>query len=152
MIGNTNCLCQPWQVLRKASSIRAGTVSAEPAGAVRHRECFAVRYGLRLVFYTEGSLDSIKNFAVIPCALIFKRINYAETSQMCLRPQLAQQTSDPSTGSGFLESRAKPRDENRRGAKVASLGQPSVFSKACQGWLCSICNLTIQIIYYVYSK
>ena len=37
--------------------------------AVRRRECFAVRYGLRLVFYTEGSLDSIKNFAVIPCAL-----------------------------------------------------------------------------------
>ena len=42
-------------------------------GAIRHRECFAVRYGLRLVFYNEGSLDSIKNFAVIPCALIFKR-------------------------------------------------------------------------------
>ena len=57
------------------------------AGAIRHRECFAVRYGLRLVFYTEGSLDSIKNFAVIPCALIFKKTDYAETSQMCLRPQ-----------------------------------------------------------------
>ena len=60
------------------------------AGAIRHRECFAVRYGLRLVFYTEGSLDSIKNFAIIPCALILKRIYYAETSQMCLRPQPAQ--------------------------------------------------------------
>ena len=118
MLGNTSYFSQPWQVLRKASPIRAGTVPCLQAGAIRHRECFAVRKGLRLVFYTEGSLDSIKNFAVISCALIFKRINYAETSQMCLRPQPGGRAS-----------------ENRRGAKVASLGQPSVFSKACQGWL-----------------
>ena len=49
-----------------------------------------MRYGLRLVFYTVGSLDSIKNFTVIPCAPISKRISYAETSQMCLKPQPAQ--------------------------------------------------------------
>ncbi len=90
MLGNTNYSRQPWQVLRKASPIQAGTVPCLQPGAVRHRDAFGVRYGLQLVFYTEGSLDSIKNFAVIPCALIFKRINYAETSQMCLRPQPAQ--------------------------------------------------------------
>ena len=117
MLGNTSYFSQPWQVLRKASSIRAGTVPCLQAGAVRRRDGFAARYGLRLVFYTEGSLDSIKNFAVIPCAHISKRINYAETSQMCLRPQ--------------PEGRAS---ENRRGAKSATLGRTSVFSKACQGW------------------
>ena len=63
------------------------------AGAVRRKECFAGRYGLQLVFYTEGSLDSIKNFAVIPCGLIYKRIYDAETSQMRLRPQPGSRAS-----------------------------------------------------------
>ena len=76
---------------------RAGMMSCLQAGAIRRRECFAGRYGLRLVFYTEGSLDSIKNFAVIPCGLIYKRIYDAETSQMRLRPQPGGRAVSPDT-------------------------------------------------------
>ena len=38
------------------------------AGAIRHRDAFGTHYGLRLGFYTEGSLDGIKTLAVNPCA------------------------------------------------------------------------------------
>ena len=107
MLGNTSYFSQPWQVLRKASPIRAGTVPCLQAGVVRHRECFAVRYGLRLVFYTEGSLDSIKNFAVIPCALIFKRTRVMPKPLKCAS-DLPDRTS-----------------EKQRGAKSASLGRVS---------------------------
>ena len=50
MSGYTNCLC------------------LAQAGTIRHRDAFGAHYGLRLVFYAEGSLDGIKNFAVNPCA------------------------------------------------------------------------------------
>ena len=59
ILGYSNCFSQPWQVLRKASPIRAGMVPC-PDRPFGTETDFAARYGLRLVFYTEGSLDSIK--------------------------------------------------------------------------------------------
>jgi len=45
--------------LRKASPIRTGTMPC-PGRSFGTETGFAVRYGLRLVFYAEGSLDGIK--------------------------------------------------------------------------------------------
>jgi hypothetical protein len=71
----------------------AGTVPCAGWG-LRHRECFAVRYGLRLVFYTEGSLDSIKNFAVIPCAPIYNGSPTPYGSRASLKNQLCRNLSN----------------------------------------------------------
>ena len=111
------------------------------AGAVRHRDGFAVRCGLWLVFYTEGSLDSIKNFAVTHCALIFKIINYVETSQMCLRPQSAQgeRESARSEAQPFLW---KGLDEGRLAGATERL-----FERPARAGYSNMRNLTIQIIH-----
>jgi hypothetical protein len=135
------------------------------AGAVRRRDGFAARYGLQLVFYTEGSLDSIKNFAVIPCAPIFKRTRVMPKPLKCASdPSLARasaprhelrtsaspwrsQRTPLDMGSYFSKSLAKPGGENRRGAKSATLGRTSVFSKACQGWLLQYIYLIIRTVH-----
>jgi len=59
ILGYSNRFGQPWQVLRKASPIRVGMVPC-PGRPFGTETGFAARYGLRLIFYTEGSLGSIK--------------------------------------------------------------------------------------------
>ena len=121
MLSNTNCFASPGRFEKSLtdSSGHGALCRLGPFGTESVSPCATV-YGSPTPRQYSRYIDTISGYggAVIPCALIFKRIYYAETSQMCLRPQPGGRAS-----------------ENRRGAKDASLGRPSVFSKACQGWL-----------------
>ena len=113
------------------------------AGVVRRRDGFAARYGLRFVFYTEGSLDSIKNFAVIPCALTYKRINYAETSQMRLRPQLPQDERESARSEGRLAGASERPSTSFRTVQVPSEAEGRLFVGLPAG---KNHNVTIKIV------